>query len=1446
MYVKNELKAIPLHTACTNGHIEIVKFLIDKRGCDPCVRDGNQSTSLHRACANGHITIVTYLIKERKCDPCARASKEFEVTPLHMACQYGHKDIVQDLINTYNCDPCVQDENLSTPMHYACEYGHIGIVKYLTEVRKCDATARNKTLATPLHRACAKGQIKVVRYLVEEKQCDPCAKDIDQATSLHMACESGDIDTVKYLIDKQKCDPNLKDIDLVTPLHIACRYGYSKMVYYLIDCKCDVSVKDVNQFTPLHTACKHGHIDIVRYLIDKQGCDLFSADANQRTLLHFACSKGYIEILDYLINENKCASICIKDVDHVTPLHEAIIGGHIRVIELLMSYAKKCGISSESNCYIKQYVIPPSLVDFNEAKFTFVQVTPLHIACANGLLCIVQHLVEEMGVIPNTDCRRLGTVELACQNGHLNIVNYLTEKSYDYRSLVNGARSACLYGIHGTVEYLINNLNVDPQKAEDKHGNSLLHYAVCGNNLKVFMFLISTGGCNVNKKNYFGDTALHVACKLGQCSIVKYLLSIQCDFSITNAVGKTPLWTVCNSNIIKEFMPYIPMEVCQRIMSDDIEELQALELFQCLVQEHEWDPNEKTSDGDTALHLACNADNLKIVKYMLDRDVNCDPNNIIRNEYGQMPFELTYRSDIIKEFIKQGICPIDLLNNLHISEAQVLQLIKEVPLYSRDDNGLHVITNADGNTALHLACKAKRRTVVKYLFDESGIDWDVNTKNDEGETPIQFATDSDIIRELIKHGANTADVYNYYSSVLKDSILCQTTVKVYIIGDNSVGKSSLVTALQKEESLGKRIVKYIQKLCPKTSGTSSPTQKKSVPSGVKIYEFNSKHFGQTTLYDFNGGRLHLKAHSDWLKSTDTIFSPRVFLVVIDLSARDYEITESIWYWLSSFLKLAPSIKSKIKTIIIGNKSDILCSTDMKTKKSLIDKNLKKILPLSNLELCDFITLDCHSSSSSSMTKLRKCLKVTCNDLRNPKTIAFNAHCFQVYLLDKFRNSESPVTTIRDIQKKMEEDEDSVEENEPLSFLPCNPERLLKLCNELHEKSRVLLFENSTSIDDSWVVINKATLSTHIQDCFESESINRPLSSTGVLSLNSIKEVEQFRTYDPNMLVQFLCHFEYCHEVSNEEMFTQMADKVQPPKIKDRRYFFPALVNCDIPDDIWQSDPTITYHCGWVLHCTHSEQFFSSDFLQAVILRVMFTYPDEYENVQSPIIQRRCSVWKNGIYWGNNLGAESLVEVFDNKRVQFLMRCREANEVKCMQHRSRVIHTIRKCASEFCEGIKYRESFINPSLASKNPSEEIDSSKLYDLECIAKETANLSSIEQPFVQSLTGSLVSLDSLLKFEPYAKLPASIIQEICNRHNPRYITPLSNDFLVRFSEQVKRCPLLMEVVNLDDPTVTVDTLSRKLIEWRDKWNVTYLGLHWRLDQSSIYAGLNILVCWL
>lgn len=83
--------------------------------------------------------------------------------------------------------------------------------------------------------------------------------------------------------------------------------------------------------------------------------------------------------------------------------------------------------------------------------------------------------------------------------------------------------------------------NKIPINAQDKAGNTPLHWAALGGHAECITALLSTNLVHLNTQNRLGDTSLHGAAWKGYDNIVKMLLEKGFDSTIKNKDGKTAL-----------------------------------------------------------------------------------------------------------------------------------------------------------------------------------------------------------------------------------------------------------------------------------------------------------------------------------------------------------------------------------------------------------------------------------------------------------------------------------------------------------------------------------------------------------------------------------------------------------------------------------------------------------------------------------------------------------------------------------------------------------------------------------------------------------------------------------------------------------------------------------------------------------------------------------------
>ena len=741
--------------------------------------------------------------------------------------------------------------------------------------------------------------------------------------------------------------------------------------------------------------------------------------------------------------------------------------------------------------------------------------------------------------------------------------------------------------------------------------------------------------------------------------------------------------------------------------------------------------------------------------------------------------------------------------------------------------------NSVGNTALHLACQAHQPETVSFLLSQAQCD--PNVKNNNGEVPLQMTTNPDIIKDLIRYGAQTSIMYESTRSALGTNEPIKPHVKIFVVGNPSVGKSTLTAALKFKLNFVARLF---------TSGQVSGVEKKTV--GIIPHDIESDIFGRVTVYDFAGHREFYSGHAALLKAAIQS-TPPVFLLVVNLLNSDNEIFQNILYWISFLENQCTLVSCKPHLIIVGSHADSLKSKGVSPQEK-VNTLVSLLRPnyFINLEFIGFIPMDCHLHESTGMNDLRPLLVRSCSQLRIQEPITFNAHCFLVYLLETFK--ETPAVTIGTIHEQIEQQLLSHREG-VLDFLPKSTGALYKICVELNERGHILFLRDKKNLENSYVVIEEKSLLSEVSGTMfapeDFKQYQHLASNTGIVSLSKLAEC--FPGKDLNILIGFLIHLEFCQEISDQALFQLISEKYSPD-FGEQYYLFPGLISLKAKGAIWEAKCDFKYHFGWILQCTKLEQFFSSRFLQVLLLRLAFLFALESssKDPENLAIHLKCSLWKNGVFLGTHFGINVLIEINDNKYVIVMCRFNASNLVKCLEHRSQVLHTVLECVEEFCPRIATVESFVEASSALVYPYELNHERTL----CTVKDLteALISNCANPSVVLPDGNSIPAESFFSFEPYAEIDLFTLQELWDTNNDNKLIP--NAFLSSLVENISNnIELLIKIFN-ESAHVPLDCsrniLYQEIVNWRDKSETelrTYKDLREKLNRHSVFAGRNILV---
>ena len=444
------------------------------------------------------------------------------------------------------------------------------------------------------------------------------------------------------------------------------------------------------------------------------------------------------------------------------------------------------------------------------------------------------------------------------------------------------------------------------------------------------------------------------------------------------------------------------------------------------------------------------------------------------------------------------------------------------------------------------------------------------------------------------------------------------------------------------------------------------------------------------------------------------------------------------------------------------------------------------------------------------------------------------------------------------------------------IVPRTLPELCTSCEELNERGHILFLKNTDAIGNSWIILDKVVILSQVTGTvFAPEGFRQHhflATSTGVVPFSRIGT--SISDLNPDMVAKYLCHLEFCREITDPEVLQLLQHEyTATPTSSEKFYFFPGLVSVTAPSEVketsckpdsisaqsamWKTDLRFGYHCGWMLQCPkpeHSkpEQFLTPRFLQVLLLRLAFSFafaPDKIDDSSddTPILQKECTVWKNGLQWTKLSGIETLVEVVD-KTVTVLLRCLKGQEIECIRFRSAIIQKILHAMKEFCPTVSTSdcsEYFIHPDDATQYPLKPFPELTLVSCTKIAKAVAD----SKPAARNTKRDLVVLQPLLHFEPYTLIEATILQKLFDRHSPAYTQVMSDHFLNQIAKSthvhhVSRS-LTQVLCPLEPPlSDSIQETIRILRLWRSQSSGTYQALREELDKFSVFAGRNPLVC--
>ena len=905
----------------------------------------------------------------------------------------------------------------------------------------------------------------------------------------------------------------------------------------------------------------------------------------------------------------------------------------------------------------------------------------------------------------------------------------------------------------------------------------------------------------------YRSSLLHYACRNGWYDVSRVLVDkYQCDPHLKNRWGDTPLHYACWGG--------------------------SIDIVRFLIVDHHCDPACRGLEGRTPLHCACKSGELDIVKFLVE-DCHCDPR--VKDKDGDTTLHYACKGgsiDIVMFLIVDHHCDPACCGRL-------------------------------GRTPLHWACESEKLDIVKFLVEECQCD-PFRGKDEDDDTPLHLATCMErddiflfllshipplkLVNSVIKHY-----IYRTFSvKLLQAFVKCraeyplESAFKIFVLGNHAAGKSTLVKVIENEitsffGSFGGQLRKISKSaVVPLTAGI--------IPVSIE-----SRRLGQIVIYDMAGQYQYYSSHAALLRSLVSS-SASMFLVVVSLNQEKEEIIRQLQYW-NSFVDNCCSSAGRPPTVAVFSHADEVTEDKPERKSSEILKGLERSEISSTFSKA--VTLDCRKLASGGLTKISKIVAGCC--AKFGKTFRVDFAVQLLYAFISSRLADRIACTVSELQSlmKQEQGEDSFAlKVEYREYLPTNATKLSQHLTTLSIKGQFLFLRNARKIEDSWVVIDKSVLLSEVNgtifapDNFKQH--HKIANSTGVVPFSKIRKV--FPERDPDMVVAFLQHLEFCQEISEAEvsLISSQHFRCSCGPV-ERFFFFPALVSEERPSGASEAIDTPSYRCGWTFQCSQPHQFLTSQFLHVLLLRLAFSFalaPDNtHEVLVSPVLERRCCVWKNGICWLSRDGIKTTVEeTKQNSTYTVTIQCLSGQEMECTRYRSQVVKFILDTKDELCPTVTVREFLIHPdSFATR----DIDSQHTFSIAEVAEALAE----DKPFVVSQPGGkMIRIDDLLYFEPYTYVN---VGWLFAEDNPNEV--VSEAFLDKVSKtSFMKVDQLKQALGIDS-TKFQAALARAPLFQRDQpeyqcklmfqvWkentqSPTYGALRSALDKYSVFCGRNPLV---